>query len=108
MESITNNRNRVLIAEDEEVIVRLWQALLGEQYALTIEDTGENALQHSQKSRYDLLITDYGLEANMNGLDLIASIRSHPGPNLSFRLKCLYRAILIYSFFSSTFAAGFG
>lgn len=69
---------RILIADDDRVMVRLYQLHLGRQgYSLNIFENGEEVLQVLDGLDFDLAILDYMLPG-VSGLELIQRIRTNP------------------------------
>jgi len=67
---------RILIADDDRVMVRLYQLHLRRQgYSLSIFENGEEVQQHMDALDFDLAILDYMLPG-VSGLELIQQIRS--------------------------------
>lgn len=60
-------RHRILAVDDEEVILRLYQAAIGGQYALTTAETAEDALRDLARGSYDAVILDLGLDGPVSG-----------------------------------------
>jgi CheY-like chemotaxis protein len=70
-----NTTTRLLLAEDDETILRLTsKSLVQAGYAVDGVTNGAEAWKAVQTSRYDLLITDHCMPV-MTGLDLIRKLR---------------------------------
>jgi len=69
---------RILIADDDRVMVRLYQLHLRRQgHSLNIFENGEEVLEVLDSLHFDLAILDYMLPG-VSGLELIQKIRSMP------------------------------
>lgn len=67
---------RILIAEDNEFMLRLIQGILeGEGYVIITAQDGEEALKIALTAIPDLVVTDY-LMPKMNGIEFIRKLRS--------------------------------
>ena len=68
---------RILAVDDEPTLVGLMGRMLTvEGHAVTTATTPEAALGHLETGRFDLLVTDLGLGAGMNGWELIERART--------------------------------
>lgn len=70
---------RILIAEDEERLRRLFAMLLGgSKYKITMAEDGEKAWELIQKDRPDIVLTDMRMP-NLDGMGLLEKIKGeHP------------------------------
>ncbi len=68
---------RVLAVDDEPMLAGLMGRMLAaEGHAVVTTTTPEAALEHLEAGPFDLLITDLGLGAGMNGWELIERVRA--------------------------------
>jgi DNA-binding NtrC family response regulator len=66
---------RILVVDDDPVIVRLAEAVLhGDGHEVVTAGTGEQALDAMEGGRFDLVLTDLRLPA-MSGLDLVERVK---------------------------------
>jgi two-component system response regulator MprA len=73
---VPKSKNRVLIADDERLILRLLHNLLSKKgYATYLADNGESVLEECQKGGYSFLILDLELGQD-NGLKIIEDLRA--------------------------------
>lgn len=77
-QTLTQGNSNVLIIEDDEAILE-GTALLLETFGFTVAKalTSEKALELSKQSRPNLIIADYRLPGEMDGIELIDEIRQH-------------------------------
>lgn len=72
-------RYRILVAEDEEIVGRLWIKVLGRfGYDCTLCADGAEAWERLQGGRFDLVVTDL-LMPRMGGLELVRRLRERYG-----------------------------
>ncbi len=72
-----NPKGRVLIADDEIALLRVYKrALVGAGYAVDMANDGVQAIDLVKLSEYDTIVSDIGMP-NMDGLDLLKAIRAH-------------------------------
>jgi PAS domain S-box-containing protein len=67
---------RILLVEDDGATQGYMRLLLGRQYALSIVDSSESALEILQQQLFDLVLMDISIKGELNGLDLTRIIRS--------------------------------
>jgi CheY-like chemotaxis protein len=67
---------RILLVEDDGATQAYMRLLLGRQYALSIVDSADSALELLQQQSFDLVLMDISIHGEMNGLDLTRIIRS--------------------------------
>jgi signal transduction histidine kinase/ActR/RegA family two-component response regulator len=72
---------RVLVVEDEQQLGRMASLVLGQRgHQPTVAESGDEALGYLQEGHFDLVISDLGLGAGMNGWDLAEAVRANwPG-----------------------------
>jgi diguanylate cyclase (GGDEF)-like protein len=72
-----NGKPRVLVVDDEDLMLRFLRKLLGEAgYTVVEAETAADALEESQNAIPDLILLDYVLP-DMDGLMLLEAIRSN-------------------------------
>ena len=80
--------HRVLLVEDETGVRNAMRMLLKiEGYEVTATSGASEALERLASNHYDLLVTDYHLEGNRTGSEVIAAARERHGPG--------FKAILV-------------
>lgn len=73
--------HRILLADDEAALrFLLTETLSDEGYDITEAEDGEQARQHLQSERYDLVILDY-MMPELTGVDVCEWLRREPNPN---------------------------
>jgi two-component system alkaline phosphatase synthesis response regulator PhoP len=65
---------RVLIADDEPLLLRMVRDTLRSAYEVQATDSGREALQLHRESRYDVLILDSSLHA-LSGMEIVTRVR---------------------------------
>jgi CheY-like chemotaxis protein len=70
---------RILIVEDDINIQELHRATLGDQYAVTLTGSVDEALDALNDRVFDIVITDLRLRGGRSGTDLADVIRESPG-----------------------------
>jgi DNA-binding NtrC family response regulator len=81
---------KILLVDDEEVILNTYAALLGERgYAVVTASCGRKALEEFFSHSYDLVITDLAM-SDIDGFTVIEEVkRLSPGtPVIAFTAKC--------------------
>jgi CheY-like chemotaxis protein len=69
---------RVLVADDDPIILRLLEVNLGlEGFLVETASRGEDAIRRAQSSRPDIIILDV-MMPGMTGYDVAEQLRSHP------------------------------
>src|SRR3954462_5831960 len=68
---------KVLIVDDDSLIVQLLTDLLKSDLAVTTANDGADGWEKLQRDKFDLLITDIWMP-HMNGLELLAHVRTLP------------------------------
>jgi PAS domain S-box-containing protein len=67
---------RVLVVEDEERLAAMARHVLAQRgHDVVVASTGEEASEHLEAGRFDLVISDLGLGAGKNGWDLAQLVR---------------------------------
>jgi len=73
---------QVLVIEDNQDSALLLQIFLEDLgYRVDIAESGSSGLAIAQRSRPDVIVSDIGLTAEMNGYDLARAVRSDPALN---------------------------
>ena len=72
---------KILVVDDEPTITRMVAMMLGPHgHALTLASSGEEALARLDEAPFDLILSDLGLGAGLNGWDLLDQVRQRvPG-----------------------------
>jgi PAS domain S-box-containing protein len=66
----------ILVVDDEPTITRMVAMMLGPHgHDLTLASSGEEALARLEAGSFDLILSDLGLGAGMNGWDLLDQVR---------------------------------
>jgi CheY-like chemotaxis protein/predicted regulator of Ras-like GTPase activity (Roadblock/LC7/MglB family) len=81
------NSKRILIVDDDPDLLFLVAhgiKNLGPDYQVSTASSGNSALEHVQKHRFDLVVTDY-MMPEMTGIDLVREVRQ-TSPNICFIL----------------------
>jgi DNA-binding NtrC family response regulator len=81
---------KILLVDDEEVILNTYAALLGERgYAVVTACCGRQALEEFFSHSFDLVITDLAM-ADIDGFTVIEEVKKlSPGtPVIAFTAKC--------------------
>lgn len=68
------SKGRVLVVDDEEVVLALLKALLEEDFEVDLADSGEQAISKLEQSSPDVVLVDKNLPG-MSGLELLATIK---------------------------------
>ena len=72
--------NSILIVDDDEIILRELSELLNQDgHQIETASTGEEALEHIEKSSYDIIFTDLKMPG-MDGLELLLQIKKTTPP----------------------------
>jgi PAS domain S-box-containing protein len=75
------NTLRILVVDDEPALVTMLARILGSDgHQVTVATSGEEALAILANATADVIISDLGMGAGMNGWDLAAAVRTMPGP----------------------------
>jgi CheY-like chemotaxis protein len=75
-ETATTTGLRILVVDDEPTITRMVAMMLGPHgHDLTLVSSGEEALARLDEVSFDLILSDLGLGAGMNGWDLLDQVR---------------------------------
>ena len=78
---------RILVVDDEPTITRMVAMMLGPfQHDITLASSGEEALDRLADASYDLILSDLGLGAGMNGWELLDQVRQR-APDTRFILS---------------------
>ena len=72
---------RILVVDDEPTITRMVGMMLGPRgHDVTLASSGEEALARLDEASFDLILSDLGLGAGLNGWDLLDQVRQRaPG-----------------------------
>ena len=75
---------KVLLVDDEPVILRLFRAVLeGQDFAVETAASATEAIERLEHERYDLIVTDLKMETPAAGFDVVrAGRRLDPRPTL--------------------------
>jgi PAS domain S-box-containing protein len=74
---------QILLVEDESGVRNAMRTLLGiEGYQVTAAATANEALERLREGKFDLIVTDYHLEAGRTGTEVIAAARARLGAGL--------------------------
>lgn len=65
---------RVLVADDEPLLLRLVRDILKSAYEVRATESGREALQLHRESRYDALILDSSL-SSLSGVEIVTRVR---------------------------------
>lgn len=77
-EDESDQRTRVLVADDDADVCSLIAGVFRRKYAVTVAYDAEHALSIMlSEAPFDIIISDYKLPG-VSGLDFIARVRSHP------------------------------
>lgn len=80
-ETTATTGRRILVVDDEPTITRMVAMMLGPHgHAITLAGSAEEALDRLDEASFDLILSDLGLGAGMNGWDLLERVRQRaPG-----------------------------
>ena len=70
-----DEKNKLLIIDDEEAVAEILEAFLEDDFDCTICFGGEEAIEAINSNKYNLIITDLEMP-NVNGFDIIAHIQT--------------------------------
>jgi PAS domain S-box-containing protein len=72
---------RILAVDDDPALARMAAAMLASDgHTVVLAASGEEALERLAREPFDLVLSDLGMGAGMNGWDLAAAVRTHhPG-----------------------------
>ncbi len=73
------NRKKILIVEDENLLRNILSEHLGRNFEVTQAENGEKGLQYIINYHPDLVLLDL-LLPNLSGFDLLEQVRNHPDP----------------------------
>jgi DNA-binding NtrC family response regulator len=76
---MSEQRQRILIVEDDVAVAQVMAAALDDQMLVDTCSSAEHALLKINDTRYDVVCADYGLP-KMNGLDLLEKLAQRPEP----------------------------
>lgn len=75
--SAPNRYIRILVVEDEKQLARMASLVLTQRgHRVVVASTGEDALEHLEYERFDLIVSDLGLGSGKNGWDLAQTVRA--------------------------------
>ncbi|UBM61417.1 response regulator [Candidatus Sulfidibacterium hydrothermale] len=77
----TNKQRKILYVDDDLQSRILVRHLIGKHYDLTICATAEEALALLNRNKYDLILLDIRLDGEINGIDLLNTIKALPHHN---------------------------
>ncbi len=75
MEKNDNRRKHILVVDDEPIILRSIKVWLGNEFDLTLVNSGETALEYLDMHPVDLVLLDYKMPT-MDGPKVLEAIRS--------------------------------
>ena len=75
MEKNDNRRKHILVVDDEPIILRSIKVWLGDDFDLTLVNSGETALEYLDMHPVDLVLLDYKMPT-MDGPKVLEAIRS--------------------------------
>ena len=70
-------KKRVLVVDDEQDILSLVSAMLGERYDVIVAHEGQEALEVARRQSPDLIILDI-LMPRMNGYEVLRALKADP------------------------------
>jgi DNA-binding response OmpR family regulator len=71
-------RRKILIADDEEILRRLMQrSLLNAGYEIVVAENGTEAIEKAEKEEPDLILLDV-MMPDMNGFEVCRKLRENP------------------------------
>jgi DNA-binding response OmpR family regulator len=70
----TGRRHRVLVADDEPLVLRLVRDILGSPYDIESTESGRDVLRLYHEGDFDLLILDAGLRS-LSGMEIVSKLR---------------------------------
>lgn len=69
------HRLRVLVIDDEPLLLKSFERLLGREHAVTVSSTATEALDHIRRGeRYDVIVCDL-MMPRVSGMDLFAALQ---------------------------------
>jgi CheY-like chemotaxis protein len=72
---------RILVVDDEPALVTMLARILrSDGHQVMVATSGEEAIAILANAPADVVISDLGMGAGMNGWDLAAAVRTMPGP----------------------------
>lgn len=80
MDLMENNeiaKKRILVVDDEPILLRSIKEWLGDEYEVSVVNSGESALEFLVKHTADLILLDYKMPS-MDGPEVLKRIRSNP------------------------------
>jgi CheY-like chemotaxis protein len=69
-----SSRKKLLVVDDEPIIQMVFKDLMGRECEVVVADTAEDALDHLNRTSFDLIITDKNLPG-LSGMDLAQQAR---------------------------------
>ncbi|MCR5054047.1 MAG: response regulator transcription factor [Lachnospiraceae bacterium] len=72
-----DNRPKVMIVDDNAVLLRSLRAVLKEEYRVSVSSSGKAALKALKKNKPDLMLLDYEMP-EMDGREVLENIRNNP------------------------------
>ena len=76
MNQYSNNKKRILVVDDEPILLRSIKLWLDNEYDLILVNSGETALQFLETHIVDLVLLDYRMPM-MDGPEVLAAIRNN-------------------------------
>ncbi len=77
MNSMTADRKRILLVEDDEQSAQYVNVLLQNSWDLVVTAWADDAWEILSSEKIDLILMDISLPGEVNGLDLTRKIRQH-------------------------------
>ena len=74
---ILDSRKRVLVVDDNAILLRTAKEMLDEQYQVSIAISGEQAFNSISRNKPDLILLDYEMPF-ANGIDVLNQLRNNP------------------------------
>jgi CheY-like chemotaxis protein len=75
--AIPKRHIRILVVEDEKQLARMAMVVLTQRgHTVVVAPTGEEALEHLEHQRFELIVSDLGLGSGKNGWDLAQAVRA--------------------------------
>lgn len=75
LDAIKNSRKKILIVDDEPMMLRSLKSFLSESFDVSLVASGKNAIEFLFSHKVDLVLLDYEMP-EMNGKDVLAQIRA--------------------------------
>ena len=75
--AVPDLRKRILVVDDNAILLRTAKEMLDEQYQVSIAISGEQAFNSISRNKPDLILLDYEMPF-ANGIDILRQLRSDP------------------------------